>query len=53
MVEYIEIFLVSVYAAHLWHMFAPDIGVPHLWVGVGVFAWAGVGAGVSAWLLKP
>jgi hypothetical protein len=53
MVEYIEIFLVSVYAAHLWHMFALDIGVPHLWVGVSVLGWAGMGAGVTAWLLKP
>ncbi|MEO6741855.1 MAG: hypothetical protein ABIP20_16540 [Chthoniobacteraceae bacterium] len=45
MVEYIEIFLVSVYAGHLCHMIVPEsVFASHLWVAVA----AAVGAVVTS-----
>lgn len=53
MVEWIEIFLVSVYAAHLWEMVASHVGVLHTWVPWGVLGWAVLGGGITALVLKP
>jgi hypothetical protein len=52
-VEWIEIFLVSVYLAHLWDMFATHIEVLHAWISYGVIASAVVGALAAALILKP
>jgi hypothetical protein len=53
MVEWIEIFLVSVYAAHLWHMFASDVDSLHHVAPAGVILFAILGAGITAFVLKP
>jgi hypothetical protein len=60
MIHYIEMAIVSVYFAHLWHMFADNESIKHLlnktadreWAGdlfvsVGVIFWAAVGFGLS------
>lgn len=52
-VEWIEIFFVSVYLAHLWEMFAAHIPVLHDWMPYGVVGAAIVGALGSALILKP
>ena len=53
MVEWIEIFLVSVYAVHLWEMVASHVDALHPWVSWGVLGWAAIGGGVTALVLKP
>jgi hypothetical protein len=53
MVEWIEIFLVSVYAAHLWEMVATHVDVLHPWVPWGALGWAALGGGITALVLKP
>lgn len=59
MVEWIEVFLVSVYAAHLWHMFAeafPPFGhgeAKEWFVSIGVVALAVLAGGLTAFILKP
>jgi hypothetical protein len=53
MVEWIEVFLVSVYAAHLWHMFAGEIASLHDFVPAGVLAFALLGGGFTAMVLRP
>ena len=55
MVHLIEVFIVSVYAAELWHLFAGEIEWlkdRHL-VSVGVVVFAVLGAGGAWFLLKP
>lgn len=53
-VEWIEVFFVSVYLAHLWEMFASHIPALHDWVPYGVIAAAVIGALGSALLIfKP
>jgi hypothetical protein len=66
LVEYIEIFLVSVYAAHLWHMIEPqrlieEVSVPK-WLhdiltilphGAWVFVIAMLAGGITALCLRP
>jgi hypothetical protein len=65
MIEWIEIFLVSVYAAHLWHMFAGELHPLHHFlehhapaladwlVPLGVIAFAALGGIGAALFLKP
>ncbi|HEX7957723.1 MAG TPA: hypothetical protein VF508_12305, partial [Pyrinomonadaceae bacterium] len=59
MVEWIEIFLISVYAAHLWHMFASHAhflhGEEREWlVPAGVVFFALLAGGITAFLIfKP
>jgi hypothetical protein len=65
MIEWIEIFLVSVYAAHLWHMFAGELhplhhfidhyahGMAEWVVSFGVIFFAALGAVGAALFLKP
>lgn len=61
MVEYIEILLVSVYAAHLWHMIEPHIHWAWLhekwWImprgSWGLLVIALVAGGITALCLKP
>lgn len=52
-VEWIEIFLVSVYLAHLWDLFAAHIEVLHRWIPLGVITGAILGAIIAAAVLKP
>jgi hypothetical protein len=52
MVEIIEIFLVSVYSAHLWHM-ATDHVFSHGVVSLGCIGFAALGAAVAAFVLRP
>ena len=55
MVEWIEIFLVSVYAAHLWEIVSADlVREPHRWlVSLGALACAVLGGVATAIILKP
>jgi hypothetical protein len=53
MVEWIEIFIVSVYLAHLWETFASHVEALHEWVAHGVLIAATVGGIVTALVLKP
>jgi hypothetical protein len=58
MVEWIEIFLVSVYAAHLWHMFAEKFPLfpeeAREWiVSLGVPSLALIAGGIAFWILNP
>jgi hypothetical protein len=52
-VEWIEIFLVSVYLAHLWDMFSAHVESLHPWVPLGVIAAAIIGALGASAILKP
>ncbi|REK31420.1 MAG: hypothetical protein DWQ42_00385 [Planctomycetota bacterium] len=53
MIEWIEIFLVSVYGAHLWFMVGEAIHIPGKTLAVGVILFALAGGLVTAWMLKP
>jgi hypothetical protein len=53
MVEWIEVFLVSVYVAHLWDMFASHIEVLHEALPYGVLVGALLGGAAAALVLKP
>jgi hypothetical protein len=53
MVEWIEIFLVSVYAAHLWEMIAGHVPALHDWIWQGVIVAALLGGGITAVILRP
>ena len=53
MLEWIEIFLVSVYAAHLWEMFASHVEAMQPYIAHGVLFWAFVGGFVAFICLKP
>ncbi|MDQ3743330.1 MAG: hypothetical protein M3444_02995 [Acidobacteriota bacterium] len=53
-VEWIEIFFVSVYLAHLWEMFAEHVPELHYWIPHGIIGAAVIGALTSALLIfKP
>jgi hypothetical protein len=52
-VEWIEIFLVSVYLAHLWDLFAAHIETLHRWMPYGVIAGAVLGAIGAGAVLRP
>lgn len=52
-IEWIEIFLVSVYMAHLWDLFASHVKTLEPWTAYGVIAAAIMGAIGAAAVLRP